>query len=182
MKRVKTLVGGILATISSAITSIVALVYLFATSAYEAYYYNSGYEVVGLEAYYVVFAFLALASITALVLNILAISVWKSDAEKYKKYKGTIIAATVFNFALMSGMTIAAAILYIVDLVQEGKRVSTAQVAPVAPLSSTEAKLAAAEEFAQKLAKLDALKKNGILTEDEYSEIKKTYVKDYIGK
>lgn len=95
-------------------------------------------------------------------------------------------------------LAVPAAILLIVDFALEGKRdanaapvVATAQpqsqevaaeVAKVSAVISTEAKLAAADEFAQKLAKLDALKKNGLLDEEEYSEIKKSYVKDYLGK
>lgn len=201
MRRVKTLTAGILATVTQAIFSIIMLVALFLIVDLISM------GATGVEGTIVLMAILTAVVLTTLVLSIVAIPAWAKDAVGFKKKKALIITAVVFNFVvvlyqlislvtaapaagtiilyvILMGMSIAANVLWLIDLAQEGRKVNQpVSAAPAAQtVSSTETKLAAAEEFAQKLAKIDALRKNGVLTEEEYSEIKKSYVKDYIGK
>ena len=116
-----------------------------------------------------------------------------------------IITAVVFNFIstlatlimLIAGssgwvvilmilgmlLAIASAVLLLVDVCAESGRISkqetTTQVNGT--VASNDSKLAAAETFEKKLAKLNAMKEHGIITEEEYSEIKKSYVKEFLG-
>ena len=79
-------------------------------------------------------------------------------------------------------LTLTAAILSIIDVCLEGGRIAkSGKVAQVnEPVASNDSKLAAAETFEKKLAKLNAMKEHGIITEEEYTEIKKTYVKEFL--
>ena len=123
MKRVKTLVGSILATVSHGITTLVLLVYMLSLDTLILQWeMASGYAFVGEGTLYAILIFALLVALTSLILNSIAIRTWKQDISTFKKSKGLLVAATVFNFIIFSGLSIAAAILYIVDLAQEKKR------------------------------------------------------------
>ncbi|MBQ8909153.1 MAG: hypothetical protein IJY90_02595 [Clostridia bacterium] len=199
MKRPLTLTGAILATVGQGIYGILALL-AFIT-----------YCEFGVLTYIIVALLITLVVLTALVMNIVSIGAWNKDKDGYKKLKGIIITAVVLNFVvvlnqlldlfaagvsvgivvlyfLLIGLNVAGNVLMLVDLSKEGKRwgedVTVATTTANAPSAAPklEDKLQAADVFSQKLAKIDALKEKGILSEEEYSEIKKSYVKEYLEK
>lgn len=200
MKRALTLTGAILGLVGGAFLSIVYLITLIGVIELMSY----GYEAVGAL---ILTLILILVSVLALVFSAVCIAPWNKSAEDYKKKKGMIITAVVFNFIstlatlimLIAGssgwvvvvmilgmlLAIASAVLLLVDICTENGKIEKAgkQVAtqPAVASAANDAKLASAETFEKKLAKLNAMKEHGIITEEEYTEIKKTYVKEFLG-
>lgn len=158
MKRGLTLAGGIIGTIVNAgviafvgITLVPAM-FVVGTVAGSATGSTSADAAVGALAgltgmFLVLLIIASLAfAIVALILNAVAIGAWHGDAEKYRRRRGVIIAAIVFNvfviiyglvtFGVLYGSLIAAALVavsvfYIVDLCLEKNRIAKAQAAQV---------------------------------------------------
>ena len=198
MKRALTLTGAILGLVGGAFLSIVYIITLIGVIELMSYGYAAGGSLI-------LSLILVLISVLALVFSAVCIAPWNKSAEDYKKKKGMIITAVVFNFIstlatlimLIAGssgwvvvvmilgmlLAIASAVLLLVDICREGGKVSkqetTTQVNGT--VASNDSKLVAAETFEKKLAKLNAMKEHGIITEEEYSEIKKSYVKEFLG-
>ncbi|MBQ8444034.1 MAG: hypothetical protein IJX25_01595 [Clostridia bacterium] len=139
MKRPMTLTGGILATVANAIVSVLMAIGLVAIFEVLA-----GAEVTGTFTVLIV-ALLELAVfVVALVMSIIAITAWAKDAAGFKKKKAILIVAAVFNFIgaiiafiagsifyiLLALVMIAAAVLFIVDVALEGKRVKATETQP----------------------------------------------------
>lgn len=124
MKRIMTLIGGILGTVANAVLSVmfvIAMTMIFQTGIASA----------------IILGVIELAVfIVGLVLSILAIVAWRKDAGAYKKKKVAIIVCAVFNvigavlgfitgsilYILLSLVLLASATLLIVDVCLEGKR------------------------------------------------------------
>lgn len=204
MKRALTLTGAILGLVGGAFLSIIYLITLIGTIELMSYGYGAGPLVLAI--------ILVAVSVLGLVFSAVCIAPWNKPAEGYKKKKGTIITAVVFNFIsalatlimLIAGfsgwvvilmilgmlLAIASAVLLLVDVCAESGRIEKAaqKVAgqsvaaqPAVASAANDAKLASAEIFEKKLAKLNAMKEHGIITEEEYTEIKKSYVKEFLG-
>ena len=134
-------------------------------------------------------------AVVSLVLNAISIRAWNKSPELYKKAKGKIITATVFNFILIvlliigiAGTTegvpvlniliilalIASNVLAYVDLGMEKKRAL-----------KLEAEGGAGEEdenepndVEKKIEKLNTMKEQGLITDAEYEELKKSYINE----
>lgn len=201
MKRALTLTGAILGLVGgvfSTVWTLISVIGVIDMMSYSYYYGNLTGSLILAIIFFVV-------SLLTLIFSAVSIPAWNKTAEIYKKKKAMIITAMVFNFLTMIlnliilcvGMTgwvvifivlamllcLACAVIFIIDLCLENRRISkqgsTAKVAEVAV--SNDAKLAAAEVFEKKLAKLNAMKEHGIISDEEYSEIKKSYVKEFLG-
>ncbi|MBQ8444033.1 MAG: hypothetical protein IJX25_01590 [Clostridia bacterium] len=144
MKRVKTLVGGILGVVG---VSIFTAVYLFGLLLIFDILFSSGAS--ANEGIIILTLLIAIFNIVTIILNACSISAWSKDKERYSKKKGLIITTIIFNFIVSfydlyslitaeeSGLTVmliyiiaiaftlVANILFIIDLAQEKKRVST---------------------------------------------------------
>ena len=193
MKRPMTLTGFILATVSTAIYagySMFALTLvidiLSSTSA-------TG----GATALALLILDLAIAVVT-LVLNAVSIKAWNRGPEAYKKYKGIVIAATVFNFIMIVSLIVgiatttaetfpilniiiilalvAANVLAYVDLGLEGKRVAKLE----AEGSMLEEDAQEATDVERKIEKLNSMKEQGLISDEEYEELKKSYINEKI--
>lgn len=193
MKRPMTLTGFILATVSTAIYAgysmfVLTLVIdiLSSTSA-------TG----GATALALLILDLAIAVVT-LVLNAVSIKAWNRGPEAYKKYKGKVIAATVFNFIMIVSLIVgiatttaetfpilniiiilalvAANVLAYVDLGLEGKRVAKLE----AEGSMLEEDAQEATDVERKIEKLNSMKEQGLISDEEYEELKKSYINEKI--
>ena len=148
--------------------------------------------------------FLVIA-ILSIVFNGVVIGLWNKTSEEFNKKKGLTITAIVFDFLVViaaivmmclgsSGLVvlllvismllaIASAVMLLVDLCMENKRCSkqdaAAQVNQVA--TSNHANLTTEETVEKKLEKLNAMKEHGVITEEEYNELKKSYIKELLG-
>lgn len=151
MKRVMTLVAGLLGLVFDAIFSVFMIIGLVAVM-----------DMLGGEKGSATFAIIAILEIAlgvvSLILNAVSISAFACSAEKYRKKRGLIITTIVFNFllALLLLLTvftsaslvtvlvliasIVAVVLYIVDLCLEGKRVAKAQQTAEAKEETVEVK------------------------------------------
>ncbi|MBO5394892.1 MAG: hypothetical protein J6A28_03200 [Clostridia bacterium] len=161
------------------------------------------------EGIFVIVGFIV--DVLGIVFSAVSINAWNKTAEKYKKKKGVIITtgvlnlvmllwiAIVYNVVSFSGnlmlyvlaimlLLMSATILFFVDISQEKQRAAqkkeeTAKTIQKADEKTVaiEKKLTPAETLTKKLARLETLKKNGTISEEEYSEKKKAYVKEYLG-
>lgn len=142
MKRPMTLAAGIVATVLNALYVVLTM---FSISIIIAALTSvAGGETAAVATYVAIVTLISLAVVVVtLVLNAVAITGYKCDAEKYRRKRGVIIAAIVFNMILtvllIVGMaggavgwldillligSVAASVLYIVDLCLEKKRVA----------------------------------------------------------
>ena len=156
MKRGLTLAGGIIGTVVNAgiiaLVSIMLVPAMFVVGAAAGGSTGSSTAdaalgavagLAGMMLVMMVIASLAFA-IVALILNAVSIGAWHGDAEKYRKRRGTIITAIVFNVfvmiygfitfgvvygALIAVALIAVSVFYIVDLCLENNRIAKAQAA-----------------------------------------------------
>ena len=137
------LVGAIVGTVFTAIYTVIMLIGI--TAIFELLSAAGGAPGSGLLA--VVSLLILVVGLLALIFNAMVIGAFSWDHEKYAKKRGKIVAAIVFNFLLALLMTLsvignfnmfaflvllaslAAAVLMIVDLALEGKRVAKAQAA-----------------------------------------------------
>lgn len=137
MKRVMTLVGGIIGVVFDAIYSVIMLIGIAAILDLLA-----GAE--GSALFAVIGILETVLGIVTLILNAVTIGAYNCAHEKYAKKRGLIITAVVFNFllallliiSLASAVTlitilvmlasIATGVLLIVDLCLENKRVAKA--------------------------------------------------------
>lgn len=193
MKRVSTLVGGILGTVAQSLLSII-FVLSFAMLATQVSLAISMQDAVAMEgsAMLVLCGIITLASIASILMNSIAISAWKKDKEDFSKKKGCIIAGIVLNFILiifvilmLTAMAVDSAIailiiaivllfvanvLYIVDLCKEKKRVEP----EVVGCQEVEVN---ASYISSEFEKVYALKKKSIITDEEYKLLKKHFIK-----
>ena len=151
---------------------------------------------------------LIVVAVVATVLNAVSMAAWNKDAAAFKKKKGLLITAIIFSFlnsifpfimlfagAIINGilvlfiigmlLSIASAVLLIVDLCREKGKVAKSPKQENSPKAAVvmkeNKKIAAAEELEKKLQKLSMLKQYGVITEDEYDELKKGYIKELLG-
>ena len=134
MKRPMTLTGAILGTVVNAVLTVLMAIALVAILDFAG-----GAE--GIATVMIVGILELAVFVVALVMNIIAITAWAKDAAGFKKKRGILITAVVFNFIgaiiafitasvayiLMALVLIAAAVLFIVDVALEGKRVKAAE-------------------------------------------------------
>lgn len=204
MKRPMTLIGGILGTVVQCLLVYEAftLMVLFG----ELLGSSTDDSVVMVMAITIL---LLGTSVVALIFNAVAIAAWAKPANLYKKNRGYIITAVVLNFIIVvlsligfssngaitsvAGLEIlaliAAGVLFIVDLSIEGKRVAKLEqpaqeiegVQDVeiqgATINVQPTNMTALEE---KIKKLNQMKENGLLDEDEYNELKKKYIRELL--
>ena len=90
MKRALTLTGAILGLVGGAFLSIIYLITLIGTIELMSYGYGAGPLVLAI--------ILVAVSVLGLVFSAVCIAPWNKSAEDYKKKKGMIITAVVFNF------------------------------------------------------------------------------------
>ncbi|MBP3619901.1 MAG: hypothetical protein J6J24_04495 [Clostridia bacterium] len=93
MKRVMTLIGFI---ISTSLLGLYTLIQLVCVAAIIDHFSATGIQ--GGATLAVIFLITLALCIVTLVFNAIAISAWKKDPLGYKKKKGIVITATVFNF------------------------------------------------------------------------------------
>ena len=193
MKRPMTLVSGILGLVSSVfmlIPGFICFVYGI------EFLSNAGYY--GGEELFIFGLFGIAIGVLALVFNILTITAWNKAPEVYRAKRGKMITAIVFNFIslgagilvsvyslvfyfmpyLIVPLLVAAIALAIVDLCLENKRAGNVQQAPVEAAAKVEAPKATAIE--EKIEKLNEMKSQGLISEEEYDELKKSYIKEQI--
>ncbi len=192
MKRALTLTGAILGLTGGVFLAVLYIITLVGLIEIAVY----GYASVGAIIFAVIFL---TVSIIGLVFSAIAIPAWNKSAEDFKKKKGKIIVAVVFNFIsvianlimlilgagglslifLILGivLSLASAILFLVDVGIENGRIQKQQTQTSA---TTESKFSSAEVFEDKLSKLNLMKEHGIISEKEYSEIKKSFVKEFL--
>ncbi len=133
-------------------------------------------------------------AVVSLVLNALAIKAWNKSPEFYTKGKGKIITATVFNFIMIvlliigiAGSTegvpvlniliilalIATNVLAYVDLGLEKKRVAKLEAEGGAGEEEEEP-----NDVEKKIEKLNTMKEQGLITDTEYEELKRSYINE----
>lgn len=193
MKRPMTLTAGILGIVSHALMMILSLVSVVGIIAILDLGASSGADPDALAAVGIISLILivicVVVGILGLIFNILAVKTWNKSTADYKAKKGKIITAIVFNFigagvifiagniiisVLVMLMLIASAVLLIVDLCLEKKRVPVeAQVQETA--KETVAKKTDLED---RIEKLNNMKDQGLISEEEYQELKKSYIKE----
>ena len=201
MKRPMTLVSGILGLVSHVMNLVftfmnIALVFaLIADLEYNP-------EATGAFIAALILVVISLTiSIVVFVFSILALTTWNKAPEVYKSKKSKIIVAIVFAFLgivasylvsnmivaiLTTLMFIAAAVLAIVDLCLENKRLAaagvTAENATEEAAPAVEAAPATkADDIEAKIEKLNDMKANGLINDEEYEELKKKYIREKLG-
>lgn len=147
--------------------------------------------------------FLLFVAVAGIVFGIISACFWKTNCEKFGKIRVLRIVSVVFNVLLTSygilylntfgvddGYLVCFLLFTVLAIVGITMQVCTfSKCKKQAPASNCAASaesnhtinLASAETFEKKLAKLNAMKEHGIITEEEYSEIKKSYVKEFLG-
>lgn len=190
MKRAKTLTAGISGTVGHFLMTIIFIATLAQMVSFVEY--------VGGGLIALVAILLAIA-IVGVVMNILTIVAWNKEPTAFRKKYGIIITGIVVDFVIgiysliciftaydvaiiiyliLTALIITAAILKIIDLATEKNKVTVANNEPVEIKPSIN--LQAASELEEKLTKLNNMKEHGLITEQEYSEIKTSYVKEYL--
>ena len=193
MKRAKTLTAGILGTIGHFIISILLLVAFVQLLDYLEYG-----DLGGVLA--LIFILTAI-SIVGLEMSIITIIVWNKNTTDFRKKYGVIITGVVADFILaiyslislfeasggiillwlfMVALFIIAPILKIVDLATENKKAKPKLENKKLEENPQTTNIQAATELEEKLTKLNNMKEHGLITEQEYSEIKSSYIKEYL--
>lgn len=144
-------------------------------------------------------------AILSIVFNGIVIGLWNKTSEEFNKKKGLTITAIVFDFLVVIAaivlmclgsyglavlllviamlLAIASAVMLLVDLCMENKRGSKQDAAAQVnqAVTSNHANLTTEETVEKKLKKLNAMKEYGVITEEEYNELKKSYIKELLG-
>ena len=200
MKRPLTLTAGILGIVSHALILIFSMINMIGAIAILGEGASAGANAGTLvSAGILMFVMITIAlviGILGLVFNIISTTTWNKDVEIYKSKKGKTICAIVFNFLgiiavflvmniifaiLIMLVLIAAAVLAIVDVCMEKKRV--AGPIEVATEEKTETPVQAPKsDLETKIEKLNAMKEQGMITATEYAELKKKYIQDQLDK
>ena len=142
MKRPMTLTGGIIGTIANAFLSVMYVIGIVGIIELLG-------GATGTVTVVVVAVLEMLVAVVALILSIVSIVAWSKDAAGYKKKKGAVITAAVFNFIgailcfiagtalyiVLALVLIAVGVLFIVDVCLEGKRIAKT----TAPAETTDA-------------------------------------------
>lgn len=190
MKRPMTLTGGILGTVMQAIYTCYSL---FALTLVIDLISSSSGATGATTAIVIMLLDLALA-VTTLVLNALCITTWNKSPEQYRKKRGLLIATVVFNFIfdilsiismVMNGQVavlsviiiialIATNVLILVDLGLESKRVARLSENGVVSENDPQP----VSEVEEKIEKLAHMKEQGLISEEEYEELKKSYINE----
>lgn len=204
MKRPMTLVGGILGTVVQCL-----LVYeAFTLTVLFGELLGSATDGSGVLLMTITILLLV-TCVVALIFNAIAIAAWAKPANLYRKKRGYIITAVVLNFIIVllaligfssngaitsvAGLEIlaliASGVLFIVDLSIEGKRVAKLEqpeqeVEEVQDVeiqeTATNVQTANMTALEEKIMKLNQMKENGLLDEDEYNELKKKYIREML--
>lgn len=194
MKRKLLLSGFILGTVGLGIFSlmlVIGLIQIFAILGGELASSGAG-GVLALTIFEV------LIFIVAFVLNAVCINTWNNE-EKFNKKKATIYTTIVFNFisiiflfyTFFGGGTaesivfsvivflcvVAANVLVLIDLTSSTNK----QENVVADSNDTaDSEISDTDKLEEKLKKLEALKNENKLSEEEYNELKKKYIDEEI--
>ena len=208
MKRPLTLIAAILATVLVGIDFLIELIGFFQIISLLS---NPSINASGIGGALALMVIMILIIATCLILNICSIPTWNKDAQGYKKKKGLLIATIVFNFiamflyiiSMLGGLSnafslilviivmislLASSTLYIVDLARESSKVeklakTTEQVSAqeTSPAQKEPAK-SNSQPLETKLEKLNEMKKNGLISTEEYESIKKSYIDETLKK
>ena len=196
MKRPLTLTSAILGTVFQGILALESIILFVAMMDLVAGATGAGTLAI------VMIVTIAIA-VLGLIFNILSIPAWNKAPEVFRKKRGVIITAIVFNLLIVvlsligyagEGATvnvlsilmllclIASSIMYIVDLATEKKRVAEleAQNATEETEAEAEATVSTATALEEKLVKLNQMKEQGIIDEEEYNELKKKYISEML--
>ena len=199
MKRPLTLTSAILGTVFQGILALESIILFIAMMDLVA-------GATGAGTLAIVMIITIAIAVLGLIFNILSIPTWNKAPEVFRKKRGVIITAIVFNLLIVvlsligyadEGATvnflsilmllclIAASVMYIVDLATEKKRVAeleaqnaTEETTETAQDSPVQASTATALE--EKLVKLNQMKEQGIIDEEEYNELKKKYISEML--
>lgn len=195
MKRPLTLTSAILGTVFQGILSLSSVILFI-----ELIDYLEGSALT-----FVLLLTIAIA-VLGLIFNILSIPAWNKTPEVFRKKRGFIITAVVFNFVvvvlsligyaggearvnilsilMLIGLT-TASVMFIVDMAIEGKRAAkfAQQNQPAEEVAAqavaTQAG-SAPSSLEEKLVKLSQMKEQGIIDEQEYNELKKKYISEML--
>lgn len=199
MKRPLTLTSAILGTVFQGILALESVILFIAMMDLVA-------GATGAGTLAIVMIITIAIAVLGLIFNILSIPAWNKAPEVFRKKRGVIITAIVFNLLIVvlsligyagEGTTvnflsilmllclIASSIMFIVDLATEKKRVAeleaqnaTEETTETAQDSPVQASTATALE--EKLVKLSQMKEQGIIDEQEYNELKKKYISEML--
>lgn len=195
MKRPLTLTSAILGTVFQGILSLSSVILFI-----ELIDYLEGSALT-----FVLLLTIAIA-VLGLIFNILSIPAWNKTPEVFRKKRGFIITAVVFNLVvvvlsligyaggearvnilsilMLIGLT-TASVMFIVDMAIEGKRAAkfAQQNQPAEEVAAqavaTQAG-SAPSSLEEKLVKLNQMKEQGIIDEQEYNELKKKYISEML--
>lgn len=195
MKRPLTLTSAILGTVFQGILALESIILFIAMMDLVAGASGAGTLAI------VMIITIAIA-VLGLLFNILSISAWNKAPEVFRKKRGFIITAIVFNLLIVvlsligyagEGATvnflsilmllclIAASIMFIVDLAQEKKRVAELEAQNATEEVTAEtAQASTATALEEKLVKLSQMKEQGLIDEQEYNELKKKYISEML--
>ncbi len=195
MKRALTLTSAIMGTVFQGILALESIIFFIAMMDLVAGASGAGTLAI------VMIITIAIA-VLGLLFNILSIPAWNKAPEVFRKKRGIIITAIVFNllvvvlsligFAgegtsvsflsiLMLLCLIAASIMYIVDLATEKKKVAELEAQNATEEVTEEtAQASTATALEEKLVKLNQMKEQGIIDEEEYNELKKKYISEML--
>lgn len=226
MKRIMTLVSAIAGTVMSGITMFFSFIFAVAgvgVGAMDGQEYvdqvtGDIYTVqtgIAADVLIVIGVVLAIICIAGIIINALCIKQWKAPVGKYKK--GLIVTAVIFNFisAILCFMMvatiffafifIASAIVYIVDICREKRRVENAKVEDVKvvnevndgkaeavievkaqpdvkPAAKPTAKVVEKDSLEDRIVRLNEMKKKGLITDEEYEVLKKDIINKELSK
>lgn len=196
MKRPFTLASAIVAV------SILAFEILYNLTTLYSVMILAEYESV--EPKFLVIALLCLSVLLVTqILNILLITLWKSSPEKFAKGKKTYITTLVFDIAVIAvaitrlataGYTISAMmiiwylmlqctmitcfVLCCIDLCKEKTKAKSLMTAIQTEKERELIAKRAVKNFEDNISKLNALKDNGSITEEEYISARQKYIQD----
>ena len=146
--------------------------------------------------------FLLFVALSGIIFGIITASFWKTNCEKFAKIRSLRIVSVVFNalltiygilylnsFGIDSVYLVCFFLFIVLAIVAICMQICTFSKCKKEKAEATcEVKegpkttnLAAAENFEKKLSKLNAMKEHGIISDEEYTEIKKSYVKEFLG-
>ena len=193
MKRPMTLTGTILGTVMQALYTVISLIAL--TFVIDMGSMSEGTMV--MSSAIILLVLNLIFAVASVILNAISISSWNKSPEVFKKRKGLLITTIVFNFIFVfftiitlitgevSGLNIiivltiiAANVLIIVDLGLEGRK--TANLNDTIPSKNVANIEEINDSVESKIEKLSYMKEKGMLSEEEFEELKKNYIKQQI--
>ena len=197
MKRPLTLTSAILGTVFYSLLAVSLIINLI-THFFVSYGPMYIAELTTIEI--IAFSLAGALTLVGLFLNIFSIVAWNKDKEQFRKRRDIIISATAFNFALVVILSmglvlqvgvstiaaleilalVASSVLYIIDLSLENNRNNQKQNDVKACELNREGARKVSLSFEEKLIIIHKLKEQGLINEEESSELKKKIINEFL--